>query len=59
MEGYKVKKEKLKNGKVVYRVRQYNDSFSFEDLNEKNVFWKGTSKKEAYNQRAIIEKQQR
>lgn len=55
-QGYKVKLETLKNGKEVFRVRYYNEPFSYNDIGEKNVFWKGTNKNEAYEQRKYFEK---
>ena len=47
-QGYKVKKEELKNGKEVFRVRYYTNSFTFNDIGETNVYWKGTNRNEAY-----------
>ena len=54
-QGYKVKKEELKNGKEVFRVRYYADSFSFNDIGESNVYWKGTNRNKAYEVRKELE----
>ena len=56
MTKYKVKKEILKNGETVFRVRIYRDDFSFNDISETGVMWKGLSKTEAYKQRAFFQR---
>ena len=55
MAKYKVKKEILKNGKTVFRVRTYKDDFSWNDISEADVMWKGFSKTEAYEQRDFFQ----